>query len=139
MKNPYGLCPKCKEEGISRERRPDGNDMCVNGHVYPSKDAIHEKEIKTCPCCGGDAEISTRHENVGYEAYMESVQLVKTACINCGTSTKELVVKNFSRFTEYNCRDFRDNTELRKSEEKSHKKYIESVKQRTIILWNTRV
>jgi hypothetical protein len=36
----YGFCPKCFDPGKSRERRPNGNDTCVNGHVYPSKDAI---------------------------------------------------------------------------------------------------
>ena len=37
---PYGFCPNCRAKGFSRERRPDGNDKCVNGHVYPSKEAI---------------------------------------------------------------------------------------------------
>ena len=37
----YGYCPICGEEGRSRERRPNGNDTCVKGHVYPSKDAMH--------------------------------------------------------------------------------------------------
>jgi hypothetical protein len=38
--SPYGICPKCGGNAISRERRPDGNDKCENGHVYPSKDTI---------------------------------------------------------------------------------------------------
>lgn len=37
---PYGLCPKCGAPGVAREKRPDGNDTCRNGHIYPSKDAI---------------------------------------------------------------------------------------------------
>jgi len=36
----YGLCPICGANGISRERRPNGNDRCENDHTYPSKDAI---------------------------------------------------------------------------------------------------
>lgn len=36
---PYGYCPKCGEVGISRERRPNGNDVCENGHTYPSSEA----------------------------------------------------------------------------------------------------
>ncbi len=36
----YGLCPKCGSVGVSRERRPNGNDRCVNGHEYPSADAV---------------------------------------------------------------------------------------------------
>lgn len=34
--SPYGYCPHCLGKGISRERRPNGNDQCENGHVYPS-------------------------------------------------------------------------------------------------------
>ena len=37
---PYGSCPVCHGAGLSRERRPNGNDKCVNGHVYPSREAM---------------------------------------------------------------------------------------------------
>ena len=37
---PYGLCPICGGHGINRERRPNGNDKCENGHTYLSKEAI---------------------------------------------------------------------------------------------------
>lgn len=37
---PYGRCPICGKKGISRERRPNGNDTCEEGHVYPSKNSI---------------------------------------------------------------------------------------------------
>lgn len=33
---PYGTCPKCGSPGVSRERRPNGNDKCERGHLYPS-------------------------------------------------------------------------------------------------------
>lgn len=36
----YGKCPICGQPGVSRERRPNGNDQCANGHVYPSADAV---------------------------------------------------------------------------------------------------
>lgn len=36
---PYGFCPHCAAPGISRERRPNGNDECKNGHRYPSRSA----------------------------------------------------------------------------------------------------
>ena len=39
----YGFCPRCGVPGINRERRPNGNDSCFNGHVYPSREA------KNCP------------------------------------------------------------------------------------------
>jgi len=37
---PYGRCPICGDAGITRERRPNGDDRCVNAHVYPSRDAV---------------------------------------------------------------------------------------------------
>jgi hypothetical protein len=37
---PYGYCPICGAPGISRERRPGGNDNCSKGHTYPSADCI---------------------------------------------------------------------------------------------------
>lgn len=40
MNNVYGICPHCGAQGISRERRLNGNDMCENGHVYPSSSAL---------------------------------------------------------------------------------------------------
>lgn len=33
---PYGYCPLCGAVGVERERRPNGNDKCANGHVYAS-------------------------------------------------------------------------------------------------------
>lgn len=35
----YGYCPVCGAPGELRERRPNGNDVCVNGHTYPSAEA----------------------------------------------------------------------------------------------------
>lgn len=37
----YGYCPVCGGECEDRERRLNGNDTCVNGHVYPSRTAVH--------------------------------------------------------------------------------------------------
>ena len=37
---PYGYCPKCGAKGKARERRLNGNDICENNHIYPSKDAV---------------------------------------------------------------------------------------------------
>ena len=36
---PYGYCPECGAPGLTRERRPDGDDKCSNGHRYPSRSA----------------------------------------------------------------------------------------------------
>jgi hypothetical protein len=39
----YGFCPRCGAPGKFRERRPNGNDTCEQGCVYPSLDAIVQK------------------------------------------------------------------------------------------------
>ena len=46
---PYGFCPVCYYPGISRERRPNGDDYCTNGHGYPSKDALTVVEVPEQP------------------------------------------------------------------------------------------
>lgn len=40
QRSDYGRCPWCAGHGISRERRPNGNDTCENGHVYPSSRSV---------------------------------------------------------------------------------------------------
>ena len=40
---PYGYCPICSIPGMNRERRINGNDMCFNGHIYLSRDAVYPK------------------------------------------------------------------------------------------------
>jgi len=44
---PYGYCPECGGKGDLRERRPNGNDICVNKHTYPSKDALEKPRQKS--------------------------------------------------------------------------------------------
>lgn len=36
----YGACPECGGRGLQRERRFNGFDKCVNGHRYPSIQAL---------------------------------------------------------------------------------------------------
>lgn len=48
-KAPYGYCPRCGAPGEERERRPGGNDHCINGHVYPSRDANTSSGINSRP------------------------------------------------------------------------------------------
>lgn len=38
----YGWCPKCGATGTTRERRPNGDDICADGHKYPSRTAINQ-------------------------------------------------------------------------------------------------
>lgn len=37
----FGFCPHCSSRSVSREKRPDGNDRCEKGHVYPSSSSVH--------------------------------------------------------------------------------------------------
>ena len=39
MNAPYGYCPVCGLPGVTRERRPGGDDRCDAGHAYPSSTA----------------------------------------------------------------------------------------------------
>jgi hypothetical protein len=34
-------CPFCRSPVASRERRPNGNDKCEQGHVFPSSKCIY--------------------------------------------------------------------------------------------------
>jgi len=50
----YGYCPVCGAKGTSRERHPDGNTTCVNGHKYKSRDTLStplQQEAKDEPKC----------------------------------------------------------------------------------------
>lgn len=38
----YGRCPACGGKGVKRERRPNGNDTCENGHIYPTDTRIRK-------------------------------------------------------------------------------------------------
>lgn len=42
----YGWCPFCGQPGIERERKPNGNDKCGSGHVYPSDRALQFTEAQ---------------------------------------------------------------------------------------------
>lgn len=33
----YGRCPTCGGDGKARERRPNGDTICVNGHKHSSQ------------------------------------------------------------------------------------------------------
>lgn len=58
---PYGLCPFCGAPGVTRERRPNGNDTCAHGHTYPSKDSVGEKRV-TPPTPTGIEEMKREHD-----------------------------------------------------------------------------
>jgi hypothetical protein len=39
-----GYCPICGSPGRSREKRPNGDDLCEAGHKYPSSSALLAKQ-----------------------------------------------------------------------------------------------
>lgn len=61
----YGYCPECGMPGVERERRPDGNDRCSRGHVYPSRNATHPHPMTDKPDAGGKQTNLQRLRSVG--------------------------------------------------------------------------
>jgi ssDNA-binding Zn-finger/Zn-ribbon topoisomerase 1 len=67
--SPYGNCPECGAAGKMREKRPNGNDICENGHKYASASAVYAKTQTTarvenvvegaCPSCGTQMRLSS--------------------------------------------------------------------------------
>jgi hypothetical protein len=45
----YGHCPICGAKGVTRERRPDGDDRCANGHTYKSMHATTPPAAQPAP------------------------------------------------------------------------------------------
>ena len=48
----YGHCPVCGAKGVTRERRPDGDDRCANGHTYKSIHATTPPAAQPAPAPG---------------------------------------------------------------------------------------
>ena len=52
----YGYCPVCGGAGVMRERRPNGDDKCTNGHKYPSSKALAQPEQEPVAYTTGHCE-----------------------------------------------------------------------------------
>lgn len=48
-KAPYGYCPVCGSPGALRERRLNGDDICKEGHRYPSQNAVAPTSYHPAP------------------------------------------------------------------------------------------
>jgi hypothetical protein len=46
QKSPLFYCPKCGKAEAVRERQPDGQSRCINGHWYPSREAVKAQQLK---------------------------------------------------------------------------------------------
>lgn len=40
----YGYCPHCQAEVVKREKCHNGDDTCANGHKYPMKNTLHNRD-----------------------------------------------------------------------------------------------
>jgi Lar family restriction alleviation protein len=79
----HGYCPICAAPGRTRERRPNGNDTCERGHVYPGRDALREP-VLACPFCGsprvdGSASIGNRTDG-------GPGKVIAAGCLSCGAT-----------------------------------------------------
>jgi hypothetical protein len=85
--NGYGRCPKCGSLGVMRERRPNGNDTCNEGHVYPSKDAVYAKtgvaKAPVIPAWMDEKalEIAKRFVYIGESQRMANLQVAITEAL----------------------------------------------------------
>jgi hypothetical protein len=60
----YGFCPVCGFKGLKRERRPNGDDMCPNGHEYPSRNRVfvdNKSKPKRIVDINGDIIVDPQH------------------------------------------------------------------------------
>ena len=82
----YGFCPFCGADGVSRERRPNGDDRCSRGHQYPSSSAfcVHKQNALHCAICKTDYAQAADVKKMS-EATPD--QLIKTGkkakCVTC--------------------------------------------------------
>jgi hypothetical protein len=75
----YGYCPVCGAKGTSRERHPDGNTTCVNGHKYKSRDALitpPQQEAKDEPAAWMYPDDLKRFETSEAYAQAYSIEMV---------------------------------------------------------------
>jgi hypothetical protein len=95
---PYGLCPICGAPGVRRERRPNGNDTCENGHVYPSAQAKPHTPVAVTPCpadlgplviaCVGHSTSEDFRALLGLRADVIVLPFAATLLSHCGEGTK---------------------------------------------------
>lgn len=89
-----GHCPTCGAKGVMREKRPNGNDKCANGHTYPSTKAKYDIDhidlmmdefmrIKACPGASSeikqlcDRAVNQTYRNVSVYTELEDLRALK--------------------------------------------------------------
>jgi hypothetical protein len=91
----YGHCPICGAKGVTRERRPDGDDRCANGHTYKSMHA-------TTPPAPQPVPVKTYHDGKPWPVAPKpwvglTADEMLEALTSVDTATQRLPV-GFSRF-----------------------------------------
>jgi DNA-directed RNA polymerase subunit RPC12/RpoP len=70
----YGYCPECGAKGVMRERRPNGNDKCANGHTYPSSTSTSPQRTWVGLT---DEEVKDIVWNLPYEPSQEHIRAIE--------------------------------------------------------------
>jgi hypothetical protein len=103
-------CPQCGGEVEKRERRPNGNDICVNQHVYPSR-----LSRPACPRdndgdgnCGNPTCVHCRQRQYGLPKAVGPLGMLVCPCELCDTPTQMTGTKRCNRCWELESRIERD-------------------------------
>lgn len=84
---PYGYCPTCGALGRARERRPNGDDLCDNGHKYPSASAVNippatlERQLRNWLDVINERAVALR-DKIGTGEHMKALQTDLQEIIN---------------------------------------------------------
>ena len=98
MGSNYGFCPTCGHPGVKRERRPDGDDTCEHGHVYPSRMACEEppygsplsvwhiadatEKVQPAPCLPTNGHFAPVNENAAVREAVEFFAVMDNDCVD---------------------------------------------------------
>ena len=91
-----------------------------------------------CAHCGGQAELKSKAERVGYAEYMSYADSFYVACSDCGARTADFRKKALAKTTDYTVQDFRENPALRAKVEDEYTVYCKQLEKEAISAWNKR-
>lgn len=75
--SPYGYCPICGAPGASRERRPNGNDTCLRGHTYTSRDSRNSDGVVSLKQAITEARETIEQTGHGFAEPPEEIEPLK--------------------------------------------------------------
>ena len=97
-----------------------------------------DKDIPSCPFCGGEASLKTKEERAGYDDYMRHDAFLYVSCLKCGAQSADFRIKPLCETTPYKVQDFRNNPALRARVEDEYDVYLEQLEQEVIRAWSKR-